>query len=177
MTTPYKPSVSGPPIVGYGCEIVPFKERRMVCLRGGINGFDSFVLYIPDDQIYVAILQNNVSTKYNSEYLAKKIAAILIEDPYPERQEINLPSSILLKYAGIYRIDENDVRKIIVEEDRIFSQRNNASKLEILPSSETTFFYKGRFTYITFGFDDNGQVVNMIIHYEDGSQITAEKEK
>ncbi len=177
MTTPYKPNVSGPPIVGYGCEIVPFKERRMVCLRGAINGFDSFILYIADDQIYVAVLQNNVSTEYTSEYLAKKIAAILIGDPYPERQVIKLPNSILLKYAGVYRIDENNVRKIIVEEDRIFSQRNNGSKLEIWPSSETTFFYKGRFIYITFGFDDKGQVINMIMHYEDGSQITAEKEK
>ncbi len=177
MTTPFKPNVSGPPIVGYGCEIVPFKERRMVCLRGAINGFDSFILYITDDQIYVAVLQNNVSTEYTSEYLAKKIAAILIGDPYPERQVIKLPNSILLKYAGVYRIDENNVRKIIVEEDRIFSQRNNGSKLEIWPSSETTFFYKGRFTYITFDFDDNGQVKNMIMHYEDGSQITAEKEK
>ncbi len=177
MTTPYKPNVSGPPIVGYGCEIVPFKERRMVCLRGAINGFDSFTLYIPDDQIYVAIFQNNVSTEFTSEYLAKKIAAILNGDPYPEQHEIKLPNSVLLKYAGIYRIDENSVRRIIVEGDRIFSQRNNGSKIEILPSSETTFFIKGRFTYITFDFDDNGQVKNMIMHYEDGSQITAEREK
>ncbi len=177
MTTPYKPNVSGPPIVGYGCEIVPFKKRRMVSSRGGINGFDSFMLYIPDDRICVAILQNNVSTEYPSEYLAKKIAAILVGDPYPEQQEIELPNSVLLKYAGNYRIDDNDVRKVIVEEDRIFSQRNNGSKLEIFPSSETTFFMKGRFTYITFGFDDKGQVVNMIMHYEEGSQITAEKEK
>jgi D-alanyl-D-alanine carboxypeptidase len=176
MTTPYKPKVSGPPIVGYGCEIVPFKERSMVCSRGAINGFNCYNLFIPDDRIYVAILQNNVSTEYTSEYLAKKIAAILIEDPYPEWQAISLPNSALLKYAGTYRIDENNVRKVIVEEDRIFTQRNNGSKLEILPSSETTFFYKGRFTYITFGFDDNGQVRKMIMHYEDGSQITTEKE-
>ncbi len=177
MTTPYKPKVSGPPIVGYGCEIIPFKELTMIRMQGSINGFESQMLYIPDDQIFVAVLQNNVTTEYSSDYLGKKIAAFLINDPYPEWQAVELPASTLLKYIGVYRIDEDNVRNITVEGDKIYSQRNNGPKIEIFPSSETTFFYKGRFTYITFTLDESGKVINMIMHYEEGSQITAVKEK
>lgn len=175
MTTPFKPKKSGPPIVGYGCEITQLKGRKLVSFRGAINGFNSYNMTLPEEQLYIAVLQNNVSTEYSSEYLAKKIAALLIGDPYPEWQALGLPEEKLQKYAGEYKIDENSTRTIIVEGKRIFSQRNISPRLEMFPASENTFFYKGRFTYITFGLDDAGEVVNMVMHYEEGSQITAEK--
>jgi len=170
LFTPFIPNVIGPPIVGRGWEVLKFKERKMHAHGGGIDGFLCYGLRLPEERIYVAVLCNNMSTDYRPEYLAKQIAAILIGEPFPERKSIQLSKDQLKKVLGTYKFGEDIIRNILIEDGKIYSQREGGGKIELVPASEDTFFILGMFVHITFEFDENGESTAAVYHYEETEQ-------
>ncbi len=162
---------------GLGWELRQLKGREVVMHGGDVYGYSALMLRIPEKQIFVALMGNDerVHSIY-LEYFAKKIGALLLGDPFPEWHAITLPPDQLAKYAGWYKIDDNNVRKVIVEGSRIFTQRNDRPKLEIFPTNEGAFFYDKLLNYLTFEVSVEGKVERMIMHYEDGREVAAVKE-
>jgi CubicO group peptidase (beta-lactamase class C family) len=160
---------------GFGFLIGDLKDREMIHHGGGIFGFTCHEIYLPDEDIFVAVL-TNFDRGASPAYVAQKIAAIAVGDPYEEYTEIELPAETLEKYAGTYRISENEARILTVEDGKMYSRRGGGQRLQLFPASEELFFFKGTFTYVTFDFDDLGNVTSMTAHYADGSESVATKE-
>ncbi len=162
---------------GLGWEIRQLRDYKIVMHGGDVYGYSALMLRIPEKQILVALMGNDerVHSIY-LEYFAKKIAAVLLGDPFPEWRSITLTPDQLAKYAGLYRINDENVRKVIVEGSRIFTQRNNGTKLEIFPTTEEVFFYDRLLNYVTFEVNAGEEVTRMIMHYEDGREVAAVKE-
>src|SRR5262245_14603121 len=75
---------------GYGWGVGEYAGHRTVEHSGGIHGFRTYALRLPDDEVFVALLTNNGSGEHNPEYLAVKIAALTIGQPYPEPTAIGI---------------------------------------------------------------------------------------
>ena len=67
-------------------------------------------------------------------------------------------------YAGEYQLATNRVFTIRREGDRLMARLTGQSFLEILPESETEFFYKVVDAQITFVKDSQGRVTDLILH-------------
>jgi hypothetical protein len=118
--------------------------------------------------VYVAVLGNSDFPTTDPSYVAKKLAAIALGDPFPDFAPVSLDPKILARYAGVYRIDEKSTRTITVEGGRVFAQRTGGQRQEIRPSSETEFFYDKSFTHLRFALDPTGKVTEMLM-YQDGA--------
>lgn len=153
---------------GYGWGIETLRGRPSVAHGGGIFGFSTFALRLPEDRVYVAVLANSDSPMTAPGYVAKKLAAIALGDPFPEFTPVTLDVSVLERYAGVYRIDEKSTRTVRVEGGKIFTQRTGGPRQEIRPSSETAFFYDKSFTHLRFVVDPGGKVTEMLV-YQDGA--------
>jgi len=162
---------------GLGWELRQLKGYKVVMHGGDVYGYSALMFRIPERRILVALMGNDerIHSIY-LEYFAKKIAAILLGDPFPEWRAIILTPDQLARYAGSYRINEDNVRKVIVEGSRIFTQRNDRPKLELFPTSEGVFFYDKLLNYLTFEVDGRGRVSRMVMHYEDSREVAAVKE-
>lgn len=162
---------------GLGWELRQMKGHRIVMHGGDVYGYSAIMLRIPESRILVAILGNDerVHSIY-LEYFAKKIAAILLGDPFPEWQSISLAPDQLAKYAGTYKLKEGDFRSVIVEGSRVYTQRNDRPRLETFPTAEGVFFYDRLLNYMTFEEDETGRVTRMVMHYEDGKDVEAVRE-
>lgn len=144
---------------GYGWSIGSYKGHRSIEHDGGINGFGSDAIRLPDDRLYIAVLQNSERTPARDpDTVAFKVAALLIGEPIPEAVAIKLPEVILRTYAGIYRIDETSERTITFEGGQLYSQRTGGEKQPIFPLSETEFFFKNSQTRLVFRKDAGGKV-------------------
>src|SRR5262249_41086800 len=97
MTTPFKNNYA------LGVTVQAANGRTVIQHGGGIDGFNTFLAYYPDDKLTVAVLANLNGTAPGT--IASKLAAVMhgetVHSP-GDRTEISLPAETLAKYVGTY---------------------------------------------------------------------------
>jgi D-alanyl-D-alanine carboxypeptidase len=149
---------------GYGWSLGSLFGEKTIEHGGGINGFTTYAVRVPEKKVLVVVLTNCTWRETAPEYVAKWIAALLCGKPVVEKKAVTLDTKILDAIVGTYQIGEGDQRVITREGNRLFSQRSGSRKLEAFAESETEFFFKGNFSHFTIVKDDSGKVIKMIMH-------------
>jgi CubicO group peptidase (beta-lactamase class C family) len=162
--TPYKLKDGKDTGYGYGWAIGKLRGRRVIEHGGGIFGFVTHALRIPEGRVYVAVLGNLDRPKVGPNYLAKKIAAHVLGDPFPERTPVALDAMRLERYAGVYEVNKDNRRTVSVEGGRLFTQRGGGPRAEAKPYSETEFFYESSLTTLRFVVGADGRATEMLVH-------------
>jgi pimeloyl-ACP methyl ester carboxylesterase len=93
----------------------------------------------------------------------------------PVRKVANVSDDVLARYAGNYRIDAQNVRRVIKAGSVLYTHREGSQPFAIRPSSETEFFYESQPSSIRFEMQD-GKVVAMSFKGPDGVEQRAVKE-
>lgn len=171
--TPYRLPNGESTNYGYGWVTETFENRKVIRHNGGISGYVSEVLRIPEEGLYVALLTNSDTPPVDTGFLVTKIAAAAIGKPYREPAAITLDEKTLDSFVGVYDIDATASRAVTREGTRLFTQRTGRPKLEVFASSQTEFFYKDSFTRITFERDAAGNVTGMVVKTQDGASQRA----
>jgi D-alanyl-D-alanine carboxypeptidase len=142
---------------GYGWATANLAGHRAAGHGGGIHGFVSFAIRLPEDHLFVAALSNNTGT--NPVSLALKIAAWAIGEPFQEPTPVVLSPDVLARYEGVYEGNPLGECRITREDNQLFFQPGQAPRMELVPASSTEFFFKGSsLDHVTFVSDDNGVV-------------------
>ncbi len=127
---------------GYGWALGEYEGHRLIMHGGGINGFITNAIRLPNEHIYVAVLTNCEGYEPSPMEVSLRIAALALGQPMRAPTAISLPESALEAFVGVYQIDEKRSRVITREGTQLFSQATGGSKKEIFPMSETVFFFK-----------------------------------
>lgn len=149
---------------GYGWMVSSLRGRPTVEHGGGIFGFSTYVLRVPKERVFVAVLCNSDAPKTDPGVVARKVAALVLGDPFPENVAVPVPPEVLVRYAGVYEIEEGQQRTVFVEGDRIFTQRTGGARAEAKPRSATEFFYEGSITTFRFDAAPDGRVTAMLMY-------------
>ena len=118
---------------------------------------------MPEDRIYVAVLGNNEARIPDPAFVAMKIAAFLLGRPLPAPGAFHMESAALGAFVGVYEIDSTSTRTVTREGDKLFVRRGGGRKLEIFPTSDSTFAFTQGLPRITFRRDAGGKVTAMIL--------------
>jgi hypothetical protein len=148
---------------GYGCGwfVSDFRGHRCIEHGGGINGFTSYALALPDDRVYVAILTNSAITGRDPEPRAVRIAELVLGLAPEEREPVALSDAELNARVGVYENLKNEVRFITREGEKLFSQRAGGARFPILPASASEFFFTDTPTVILFTRDAQGRITGL----------------
>ena len=168
MWTPYKLADGSSTGYGYGWQMATLRGHRTVEHGGGIFGFVTYALRLPDDHTYVAVLCNSDNPPAAPDYLAKRLGAVAIGNPFTEPIAVQVDPKVLERYVGVYQIDKTATRTVTVEGGKLYTQRTDSSRLEARPRSETEFFYENRLSSFRFEVDATGRAVAMIMYQEEG---------
>jgi D-alanyl-D-alanine carboxypeptidase len=103
MTSPFELNDGENYPYGYGLGIGTMRGHRLISHSGGIPGFSSYAMWLPDEDVYIAVLTNGARVGASPTTVSKLAAAMLIGDPYPERAAIELEQADLEKLTGKYR--------------------------------------------------------------------------
>lgn len=101
----------------------------------------------------IIILQNNDSPKI--QIPASAVRKILYN--LPLYKKIELPLQVLKTYAGKYKHTSGKVKKIILENDKLYAVRNPQLKFELQPVAKGKFLIKGFSPEVTYHFLLNQQ--------------------
>lgn len=106
MTSPFELNDGEMYPYGYGLGIGTMRGRRSISHGGGINGFTCYSMWLPDEDIYIAVLTNGATNGPGPTTVASVAAAMLIGDPYPQRESIDLSQSDVQGLTGKF-VGEN----------------------------------------------------------------------
>jgi D-alanyl-D-alanine carboxypeptidase len=159
--TPYKLKNGESTGYGYGWFISNNQGHRIIEHGGGINGFTSYEMTLPEDRVFLALLTNSAIAGRAPEPRAVKIAGLVLGLPEPERKAISLTAQDLDPLTGVYEDEAKEERYITREGMKLFSQRSGQGKNEILPASPLEFFFKDSPARILFVKNAAGAVTGL----------------
>jgi len=162
MTTPFKEDYA------FGLGVSSQGGHKAITHDGGIQGFNTSMIYYPDEKLVIEVLANINGPA------AGQIAAALGKVAHgekvvltSERKEITLAPQVLQKYVGNYELtvqSQSFPFVITLEEGKLLAKLDNQPRFPIFPESEILFFYKIVDGQIEFIKDDKGAINGLVIH-------------
>jgi CubicO group peptidase (beta-lactamase class C family) len=166
MTTPYVLKNGEPTGYGYGLGIANFRGRRAIRHGGGIFGFSTDALYMPEQDVFVAVFSNSAGAGISPGVPASRLAALAVGDPFPEFTEVALSEDVLRRYVGVYEINKDARRTVTLRDGALYTQRTGQAQIRASAASDTRFFYRTSLSY--FDFVVEGGKVTAMVMYQDG---------
>lgn len=162
MTTPEGKAADAAERYGYGIGVGTLRGRTAYEHGGGIHGFMSYLLYVPDGEITVAVLRNaDGSGGQPMGSMARRLAALALGDPYPAMNPIDVPESELESMEGVYRQDADNARTLRLRDGKLTSQRSGGPVFDLIPIGRNTFGFENSLTYFVLERDDQGTITGM----------------
>jgi D-alanyl-D-alanine carboxypeptidase len=157
---------------GYGWMIAKRYGERSLEHGGGINGFNTMLIRMPDKKL-VAIVLANANTQATGPIAAGLLAIALgqpVEAP-KQRTPISLPPEAMKAFEGIYAMNPNFKLTIKVEGDHLSTQATGQGAVRIDPMSPTRFFNDALNAEIEF--EKDGAALTL---YQNGAVIKFKRE-
>jgi len=132
---------------------------------GGIDGFNTYLAYYPDEKMTVVVLGNLNGDA--PDMIGGQLAAVAHGEAVvlpSERHEIAVDPYILATYVGNYELAPSFVLTVTLEGGQLMTQATGQSKIPIFAESPTRFFPKVVDAEIEFTKDKNGAVKGLILH-------------
>jgi CubicO group peptidase (beta-lactamase class C family) len=147
---------------GYGWYTGNINGSASVEHDGGIFGYSSSGIFLPEENVYVIGLSN--CDCGNVGALVSNVAAMAIRKPFPKKKDaIDLSESQLSKWVGAYEY-EGATRHVTLKNKQLFSQREGSVRMEIYPMSATNFIFDGGNTFYDFFTENGNRMVTMTVN-------------
>jgi len=134
---------------GYAWGISEINGSPTIEHSGSIFGYVTNAIYLPTEDVFVAIFSNNgAKVPYT---ISTKMAAIAIGKPFPDiKDAIPVKSEELKKFVGVYDFADSSSRIITLVDNQLYSRRPESTKFKLIAFKKNTFTYEGDFANIEF---------------------------
>jgi CubicO group peptidase (beta-lactamase class C family) len=157
---------------GYGWTISKIAgDHRVIAHGGGINGFATTMMRLPEDDAFIAVFSNLESA--NPGKIGSELARLLLGEnvePPRERKAVNVPAEVLARYAGKYQLGPM-VLTVTSEKTHLMAQLTGQPPIQFQPESETKVFTKVVDAQMTFGAIENGKSQTVTLHQGGRDQV------
>ena len=177
-TTPVElpPNVDGMNY-GYGLMMLEVKRLPAVGHGGGLNGWSTYLVRLPEQKCTVVVLSNALPQppKLSPAGIAHGMAAQLLKDEIaklpPLVEDKTIDPKTFTDFVGRYDY-QSAIMTVTVEEDGLFAQITGQPKNRIFPKAKDAFFWKDVDAEVTFLRDEKGKV-NAGRHSQGGNTFKA----
>jgi hypothetical protein len=129
---------------GFGLALDPLRGRPAIGHGGGINGFSTDSIYVPEADLFVAVFTNSDSPATSPGLVMRRIAAAAIGDPYPVFTATTADPASFDPFYGVYPIAEGGERRFFARDGKFYTQRLGGGEMQVFPAGEDRFFYGTR---------------------------------
>lgn len=149
---------------GFGLSNRDVRGRAAIGHGGGIFGFNTDSIYLPKEDLFVAVFANSDQPATEPGTVMMQLAALAIGDPFPAFERVELDPKNIEPLFGVYKV-EGDERRFFAKDGKLFTQRGGGRALEVQPAGGGKFFYPGSLTWFEIGEDALG-TPSMTMHHD-----------
>lgn len=162
---------------GYGWGIDSVEGKRKVGHSGGIHGFTSNFVRIPEEDIVIILLSNNASGALNE--MTNKIISAFYNKPYTlpsAHKAVLLGDEKLKDYVGEYEINPQLQLKLSIKDGQLWAEPTGQNATSVYAEKEDYFFAKSPDVQLQFKRNDKNEVTGFILH-QNGQTVDCKKLK
>lgn len=126
---------------GLGLDNSDIRGRAAIGHGGGINGFNTDSIYVPEEDLFVAVFNNTDSPDVPASAVMVRVAAMALGDPFETFEPVALDMESVAPLLGEYRINEGETRKFYQRDGKLYTLRTGRAESEVFPVGEDRFFY------------------------------------
>ncbi|HNR91053.1 MAG TPA: serine hydrolase domain-containing protein [Dokdonella sp.] len=156
MTTPQGVAAKAPGHYGFGIQRRTLRGHTMITHSGGIHGFLSNLIYLPDSGLTAVALRNADSRAPFP--IDRRLLAFALGDAYPADKAVPVDAAELAEYEGIYRLDADTKRTLRVVDGKLTSLRSGGSPLVLTPIGGGRFLFPDTLSRIEMQRGKDGKV-------------------
>jgi CubicO group peptidase (beta-lactamase class C family) len=153
---------------GYGLSIDSIAGKMRVGHGGGIHGFITNIIRVPQEDICIILLDNASDNSIGK--ISESIQAILYDKPYtlPKKKvAIQVPETTLHQYTGEYNLKPGFNIVFSVKNGMLVGQPTGQSEATLYPEQEDLFFINMPEVEVRFTRDEKKEVTGMILYQND----------
>lgn len=164
---------------GYGLMIMKVQRLPAIAHGGGLNGWSTYLLRLPEQRCTVVVLTNALPgpPKHSpggiAHVLAEKLLADEIAKLPPIEEDKSIDPKTFTDFVGRFDYKEA-IMTVTVEGDALLSQITGQPKHRIYPKAKDTFFWKVADAEVEFLRSEKGEVI-AARHTQNGSTFRADK--
>ncbi|MGO1540281.1 MAG: serine hydrolase domain-containing protein [Luteimonas sp.] len=149
---------------GFGIVVGELRGQTLYEHGGGIFGFSTHLMYLPDSELTVVVLQNTDSgtAGFQPGETARRLAAFALGEPYPDAVAVEVDPDSLRSAEGVYRIDDDSARVLRVVDGKLTSKRTGGPRFDLIPVAEDDYVYQDSLTRMRIERDETGDAVAML---------------
>ncbi len=162
---------------GYGLVMYEVKRLRAIGHGGGLNGWSSDLVRLPDQNCTVVVLANalppppGLAPSEISRSAAEKILADEIKKLPPMSEDKSVDPKTFAAFVGRYDY-KGAILSVTAEDGHLFAQLTGQPKWEIFPKGADEFFWKVADAQVVFLRNEKGEVISAR-HTQNGSTFNA----
>ncbi|MBN1481237.1 DUF3471 domain-containing protein [candidate division KSB1 bacterium] len=160
---------------GYGWSITNLRGLQCISHGGGLHGFNTALMRLPEKNMTVVVLCNCAPNipNLNPGQISRDIAEIYHYESMTRQEErrisTTVDTSLYDDYVGKYDYGQA-ILTVRRSGDRLFAQLTGQAEYEIFPSAPDKFFWKIVDAQIEFVRDENGHIIHGL-HTQNGATI------
>jgi CubicO group peptidase (beta-lactamase class C family) len=155
---------------GFGIRNQEVRSHKAIGHGGGIFGFSTDSVYLPKEDIFVAVFTNSDEPMTSPGMLMTQLAALAVDDPFPTFEKAALDAKAVEPWVGLYKVKDGE-RRIFLRDGKLYTQRTGGSELEAFAAGNGKYFYENSLTWFELKRDAAGTPIAAV--YQQGA-ATAE---
>ncbi len=164
---------------GYGLTMYEIGRLPVVGHGGGLNGWSTDLLRLPEQRCTIAVLSNAQPSAPELE--PHSISQIIVEKLFAEEiskmpafeEDPTITSEVFKDFVGRYDY-QGAILTVTVQDAHLFAQLTSQPKAQIYPQSKDEYFWKVAAAQVKFLRDERGEVI-AARHTQNGNSFTAPK--
>lgn len=125
---------------GFGLENGELRGHATIGHDGGIFGFTSDSIYVPDHDLFVAVFTNSDAPQTPVEVTSRRLAAMALGSPFPEFRQVAFDPKKVIPMLGTYKFKDTE-RVFGMRDGRLFTRRSDGTEAEVVYAGQNRFYY------------------------------------
>ena len=124
----------------FGLENGYVRGHATIGHSGGIFGFTTDSLYLPHEDVFVAVFTNSDSPSTPVEVTTLRLAAMAVGRPFPTFRKTRFDANAVRPMFGIYKF--KDAQRIFgLRRDRLYTKRDDGDEQAVMFAGHNQFYY------------------------------------
>ncbi|HEX8444473.1 MAG TPA: serine hydrolase domain-containing protein [Allosphingosinicella sp.] len=125
---------------GFGLRLQELRGRKALVHGGSGRGIDTDSIYLPSEDLFVAVLANSDDPATDPSTLTRRLAAIALGEPFPSFTRADVPIVQVEPLFGSYRLASGGAFEFFGRDGKFYMMRGE-NQMEALPGGDDRFFF------------------------------------